>query len=239
MSGFCYTAKAKYAYPGSCVQRIYVCNLAAFEAKLCKSEQLGQFIVDMPAGTSLNSTSIWTTAVRFNAGTARPDVRNGTTGMSRSAGPFKYNVGKTGYYCVGAVPVSVSSSDDDTAAYVPASDADPSSLSSTIFTGVVDFQNTFQGYLPAAEYPKIWFYTCLTAVYALIGLGWGFLCFKYRQDILPIQHYVSATIGFLVVEMVAMSGYYRYLNASGSATLDKIYLVLGERVDKAYASSES
>lgn len=211
------------------LQRIFVCNLAAFRANLCKSEQLGQFIVDMPPGQLLNSTSIWTTAVRFDSGVARPNIRNGTLGMSRSAGPFKYNVPRTGYYCVGAVPVTVSSGQtgDEDAAYVPAADADGLDTSGTTFTGVVDFQNTFEGYLPAAEYPKIWFYTILAIVYAAIGTGWGVLCFKHRQEILPIQHYVSATIAFLVVEMIAISGYYRYLNLSGSATLDKIYLGLG------------
>ena len=27
----------------------------------------------------------------------------------------------------------------------------------------------------------------LTALYLLITIGWGFLCFKYRSDLLPIQ----------------------------------------------------
>lgn len=85
----------------------------------------------------------------------------------------------------------------------------------TVYTGVVDFENTFEGQLPAAEHPKIAFYGFLAVVYGLIGVAWAVLCLKFRREILPIQHYISATIAFIVVEMVAISGYYRYLNNSG------------------------
>ena len=147
--------------------------------------------------------------------------------MSRSSGPFKYNVNKTGYYCVGAVPVTVTSDEDDSL-NGSNSTLDAATPFGTVFTGVVDFENTFEGHLPAAEYPKIWFYTSLAVVYTLIGAGWAFLCFKHRQEILPIQHYISATIAFIVIEMFALAGYYRYLNNSGTASLDKLYLALGE-----------
>jgi hypothetical protein len=74
-----------------------------------------------------NSSSIFTTSVRFDS----------TLG-SRNSGPFKYPVASTGYYCVGSIPLIAEGA---------------TSLSS--FEGVVDFQNSFEGALPAAEYPKL------------------------------------------------------------------------------------
>lgn len=56
-----------------------------------------------------------------------------------ATGPYRYPVTKTGYYCVGAVPVIL----------------DNGAKSDSYFTGVVDFENVFGGHLPAAEWPKI------------------------------------------------------------------------------------
>jgi hypothetical protein len=195
-------------------QRVYVCNLAAYQANLCTMDQLGSFIVNAPQDVSLNSTSIYTTAVRFDT---RAMLGDGTeaTNAGINSGPFKYPVSRTGYYCVGAVPVTISGSGEDGLGNA-----------STTYTGVVDFINTFQGHLPAAEYPKIYFYAALAAMYALMGCGWAFLCWKFKGEILSLQHYVSATIVFIVVEMIALSGYYRYLNNSGTASLAKVYLGL-------------
>jgi hypothetical protein len=97
---------------------------------------LGKFIVTTTPEVSANSTSIYTTAVRFPAGLSQEDA-------VVNAGPFKYSVTKTGYYCVGAVPLSTEL----------ASDSYNSTILST-YTGVADFENTFIGHLPAAEYPK-------------------------------------------------------------------------------------
>jgi hypothetical protein len=117
--------------------------------------------------------------------------------------------------------------------------------SSVYFNGVVDFENVFEGHLPAAEYPKIPFYFSMGVVYLLLGIGWGVLCWRNRHEILGIQvrpapsnllrrqrltraqHYVSATIVFIVVEMFALWGYWSYLNASGTQRLSRPLLVLG------------
>lgn len=195
-----------------------MCNLAANQANLCTSDQLGQFIVDMPEGTSINDTAIWTTPVRFDSRASTVDTVGSAVdaALDINRGPFRYEVTKTGYYCVGAVPVTVStgaapSSDD----MDEGTSGNSSTTTRTTYTGVVDFENVFEGHLPASEYPKIWFYGALACAYTLIGLGWAYLCYRHRRDILPIQHYVSATIVFIVVEMIALSGYYRYLNDSG------------------------
>lgn len=56
-----------------------------------------------------------------------------------TSGPFRYPVPRTGFYCVGTVPVLVEGTDEE----------------STAYSGVVDFENVFGGRLAAAEYPKI------------------------------------------------------------------------------------
>lgn len=102
------------------------------------------------------------------------------------------------------------------------------------FEGQVIFHNTFTGELSAADYPKIGWYLFLTAVYLLAGLGWGGLCWRYRAELLPIQvrpstrdslvreeqeadvegwlgweqHYISAVLGYLTVEMFVTFVYY-------------------------------
>lgn len=81
------------------------------------------------------------------------------------------------------------------------------------FTGRVTFYNNFDGNLPAAEYPKLNFYFGLTVLYAVMGLGWLYMCMKHKDEILPVQHFISGTIVFLVIEMLAQWVYYFYLNA--------------------------
>lgn len=72
-----------------------------------------------------------------------------------------------------------------------------------------------QGHLAAGEYPKVAFYFFLTIAYLAVGLAWGVLCFQNRRELLPIQYYISATIGFLIIEMFTIFKYYDYLNTTG------------------------
>lgn len=118
----------------------YVCTVQAVTDSLCVEAELGQFICESrlccsasgetehfitdTATAPANSSSIFTTSVQFS------DVN--------TRGPFKYPVLRTGYYCVGTVPLS---SDD---------------FAVSAFDGVVDFQNIFPGHLSASEYPKLY-----------------------------------------------------------------------------------
>ena len=72
------------------------------------------------------------------------------------------------------------------------------------------------------------FYFLLGFVYIAIGITWAVFCFQNRGDILPLQHYVSGTIAFLIIEMFAISGYYSYLNTNGVRGFARPLLVLGE-----------
>lgn len=42
--------------------------------------------------------------------------------------------------------------------------------------------------------------------YAVLGGAWGWLCWQNRDDLLPIQYYLSSLVGFLIIEMVASWG---------------------------------
>lgn len=64
-------------------------------------------------------------------------------------------------------------------------------------------------------------------VYTTFAAVWGALCYKKREELLPIQYYLSSLVGFLVIEMVANWGYYRYLNAHGKGAASTVFLIVG------------
>lgn len=118
---------------------------------MCPSSSLGEFIVTTPIDVSPNSTSIFTTSVRFDKSAQEDDFL-----PQGSTGPFRYPVSKTGYYCVGAVPVTFEQPQlDTTKSDAESSDDSINPFAQISYTGVVDFENVFKGHLPAAEYPKI------------------------------------------------------------------------------------
>jgi len=189
--------------------RVYVCTLDAIAQSLCTKAELGEFIVSpLPAGVKRESLNIWTQRVKLEA---KPNSSG--TATQTGSGPYRYNVTKTGYYCVGAVPLTVGL---------------PSATNSTYstYTGVVSFENVFKGNLPAGEYPKVAFYGFVAIIYALVGILWGYNCYQHRTEILPVQHYISGSIVFLIIELTTVFGYYKYLNDFGNPSMARALLVL-------------
>lgn len=189
--------------------RVYVCTLDAIAQSLCTKAELGEFIVSpLPAGVKRESLNIWTQRVKLEAKPSPSD-----TATQTGSAPYRYNVTKTGYYCVGAVPLTVGL---------------PSATNSTYsrYTGVVSFENVFKGNLPAGEYPKVAFYGFVAIIYALVGILWGYNCYQHRTEILPVQHYISASIVFLIIELTTVFGYYKYLNDFGNPSMTRALLVL-------------
>lgn len=74
------------------------------------------------------------------------------------------------------------------------------------YTGSVLFMNKFDGQLPASDYPKVNFYLIMFIAYLTLGAAWGWICWQNRDELLPIQYYLSSLVGFLVIEMVASWG---------------------------------
>ncbi|KAK0199240.1 lung seven transmembrane receptor-domain-containing protein [Desarmillaria ectypa] len=152
----------------------------------------------------------------------RDSLNPSPNGIHMYTEPIQYLVRKTGYYCVAIVPVTVRNSASSGSSTRAPTDVPyhPS------YNGLVFFQNTFDGQLPATDYPKVIFYFVMFLVYATFAGAWGWLCYKHVQELLPIQYYLSGLVGLLVIEMVANWVYYRYLNAHGKSTASTVFLIV-------------
>ncbi|KIJ27183.1 hypothetical protein M422DRAFT_62056 [Sphaerobolus stellatus SS14] len=126
--------------------------------------------------------------------------------------PLTYKVDKTGYYCVAIVPITVDGLLGRQEGQSPH------------YQSIILFRNTFDGKLPATDYPKVNFYFAMFLVYSALGGVWAFLCFKHRDELLPIQFHISGIVGFLVIENIASWIYYRYLNAHGATGTATVFL---------------
>ncbi|KZF26673.1 putative integral membrane protein [Xylona heveae TC161] len=115
---------------------------------------------------------------------------------------INYPIKNTGYYCVSTYPYSAAK-----------------------YKAIVEFRNAY-GELPAAQIAKLPFYGGLTIVYAVIGIFWAFLYVQHRHDILPVQNYITAIIGFLIVEMLITWGFYDYRNRHGGNVGAKVMMVI-------------
>ncbi|KAJ7161382.1 lung seven transmembrane receptor-domain-containing protein [Mycena crocata] len=226
--------------------KTYVCTSNAMAGGFCTQAEMGRFIIDLPSGKYLNSTSFWTARVELPANrTARNEAATSSSSFWDNPGgnptppannysspwrrdhsppdnlnpspdglysytePIKYRVRKTGYYCVAMVPVTVQRNEGH-----------------ATYQGLVFFQNTFDGKLPATDYPKVNFYFVMFLVYASFGAAWGWLCYQHVHELLPIQYYLSGLVALVTIEMVANWAYYRYLNAHGKSTASTVFLIV-------------
>ncbi|KAI5960000.1 hypothetical protein KGF57_002000 [Candida theae] len=103
-----------------------------------------------------------------------------------------YPINQTGYYCIST--------------FSPTSD-------DVKYRGTINFQNAF-GQLNASEIPKLPAYGILTLCYAIALALFGFQFFKKRKEnqILPLQRYLLAMLGFLTFDTLVIWSYYDYVN---------------------------
>ncbi|KAJ8597616.1 hypothetical protein M405DRAFT_876881 [Rhizopogon salebrosus TDB-379] len=233
--------------------KTYVCTTDAVRVGFCSPENLGKFIFSSDDGTTISQTSLWTASIALNQTTSDSDSsgfwdnpegnpsppddedsspwRRELQHISRQSNetlnpspydtiaytqPIQYQVRKTGYYCVAIVPVTVMN---------PAARQEPTDVPyHPTYNGVVLFRNTFDGELPATDYPKVNFYLFMFFAYVIVGSAWAWLCYKHVTELLPIQYYLSSLVAFLVIEMVANWVYYRYLNAHGKNAASVVFL---------------
>ncbi|KAG8728425.1 hypothetical protein FRC11_011094, partial [Ceratobasidium sp. 423] len=171
---------------------------------------------DNPAGNPTPPPSEWDSPWRRGVALSpAPRHVNNTivpNGVLWYKDPILYQVDKKGYYCVAAIPTTTGAT-ADTAVHAE-------------FTGKILFHNVFHGKLAATDYPKINFYMVLALVYVVLGGVWGFLCFRHRDDLLPLQFYISYLVGFLVIEMTATWAYYRYLNSHDRGAATTMFLAV-------------
>lgn len=102
---------------------------------------------------------------------------------------INYKVERTGYYCV--------------ATYA----------GHNKYKGSINFQNAF-GHLSALEIPKLPAYGILTLCYVVALALYGFQFFKKRKQnqILPLQRYLLAILGFLAFDTLVVWLYYDLVN---------------------------
>ncbi|KAH8653518.1 lung seven transmembrane receptor-domain-containing protein [Xylariales sp. PMI_506] len=162
----------------------YICDTATVAKGYCEEADLGKFILT-PNATDQSSALILTQAVHI-----------------RSPSELKYDIKKTGYYCVSSYGYSANE-----------------------YMAAVEFREAY-GELPATQIPKLPFYGGVTILYAVVVVFWGFLYYQHRYDILPVQNYITAILIFLVVEMLMTWGFYDYLNRHGTNVGSQVLLVV-------------
>ncbi|KAH8547741.1 lung seven transmembrane receptor-domain-containing protein [Umbelopsis sp. PMI_123] len=143
-----------------------------------------------------------------------PENERNTTSILNQAFSLKanesdgviYAISKTGYYCLAIVPVE--------------------DASGTLghFGAWVEWRFPY-GELPAVDYPKLIFYGVCSIIYLIIGLYWAIQTFRYWNDILPVQNYISGVIFFLAVEMAFNWGYWESYNQTGKTSWGLLILV--------------
>ncbi|KAG2367769.1 protein PTM1 [Suillus spraguei] len=226
--------------------KTYVCTTDAVRVGLCAYDNVGKFIFSSDDGTTANQTTFWTASVALNqtSGTSSESLENNSatpadnhtlplrsrefyhilqqssdpspSGIVTYTQPIQYQVRKKGYYCVAILPVTVLN---------PTTRQVPTDVPyHPTYSGVILFRNTFDGQLPATDYPKVNFYLAMFFVYVIAGSVWAWLCYKHVTELLPIQYYLSSLVAFLVIEMVANWVYYRYLNAHGKTAASVVFL---------------
>nr|KAJ3420563.1 N-alpha-acetyltransferase 30 [Polyrhizophydium stewartii] len=82
------------------------------------------------------------------------------------------------------------------------------------------------GLLPGLFYPALVFYGVISMAYLAVGVVWMVLSFRYWSDLLPIQHYVSGVIAFLILEMAFNFGLYENFNKTGVVSTFLMVLVV-------------
>ncbi|KAI0347767.1 hypothetical protein BDW22DRAFT_17032 [Trametopsis cervina] len=77
-----YLGKITSMTDDSLPQKTYVCTSDAVKGGFCDSAHLGQFILDLPQGKSINDTSFWTARVGFGDGQGTPESPNSEVSTS-------------------------------------------------------------------------------------------------------------------------------------------------------------
>lgn len=143
-----------------------MCTSDALRSGYCDSSNLGRFIIDLPEGKTLNETSFWTARVGFSSSESSSGS-DSTSEVLWYDAPIQYPILKTGFYCVAIVPVTVLPEESS----VAERQADTDVSFHPSYSGVILFKNTFNGNLPASDYPKVTFYSVMLLAYAAMATG--------------------------------------------------------------------
>uniref|UniRef100_A0A8H7Y739 Uncharacterized protein n=1 Tax=Psilocybe cubensis TaxID=181762 RepID=A0A8H7Y739_PSICU len=190
-------------------QKTYVCTSSAVSAGYCTRAQLGRFILDLPVGKSINDTSFWSARVQLPANkTTSPKASNGfwdnpegnpTPPISPYASPWRRDVDDVELVArwpktpTAAIPVTVQGSTRRADTDVP---YHPS------YKGTVLFKNTFDGELPATDYPKVVYYLSGLVGLLVIEMFANWVYYRY----LNAHGRSTASTVFLIVVAILDAG---------------------------------
>ncbi|CDO96503.1 unnamed protein product [Kluyveromyces dobzhanskii CBS 2104] len=170
----------------------YICDDEAIEESLCTEEDRNKFIVvpEVYDPESETKKSLATTVQTFYLE---------ETGLVKE----KYQVKRTGYYCVGTFTRSGSVS----------------------YKADVNFRNSF-GNLAAAEINKLPLYGLLAIFYVVAMALYLFAFWKHKHELLPLQKYLLAAFIFLTIDTIFIWGYYDLKNNKGNTAGTTVYMVI-------------
>ncbi|KAL5034175.1 hypothetical protein RTP6_002039 [Batrachochytrium dendrobatidis] len=150
------------------------------------------------------STTIPTLSTSLPAASPSPTIPAPPVYIINSTTDIVYNVAESGMYCV--LMLTEQKKDQD------------------YYLSVV--MNGPYGLLPGMFYPAWIFYGVISMAYLILGIVWMSLSFKYWKDILPIQHFVSGVIAFLIIEMAFNFGMYDNYNNTGVVSIPLMIFVV-------------
>ncbi|KAJ3334317.1 hypothetical protein HDU76_000009 [Blyttiomyces sp. JEL0837] len=93
------------------------------------------------------------------------------------------------------------------------------------FQASITYENPY-GKLPGPDYPKLPFFGFLSITYLLIGAVWCIRAWMSWKDLLMLQHYVTAVIFFLMIEMAFNYGFFEDYNLWGSPNMGLLVMVV-------------
>ena len=188
-------------------QEFEICYIEQVKSGKCNETQLNQFIIP-PANASEISFPFLNQGVHWHSDSllAKRQSTNSSGNETVPSIPdtihntdstdlvFLYNVTKTGYFCVIAVP-------DETEKELDYS--------------IRMFVQGPYGALPALFFPALPFFASQFAVYSLIGFVWLVASLINRKELLPIQNLIGGMIFFLVIENAVNMAFFIDFNNHG------------------------
>uniref|UniRef100_A0A6B2L5V6 GOST seven transmembrane domain-containing protein n=1 Tax=Arcella intermedia TaxID=1963864 RepID=A0A6B2L5V6_9EUKA len=83
-----------------------------------------------------------------------------------------------------------------------------------LVNGIIQWKNPY-GYLSGLLFPYLPMYICLSIAFLALLLVWSFFLVKYRENLMGLQHAVTATLSFALIENVLWSYDYISYNIQG------------------------
>ncbi|KAI9068044.1 hypothetical protein FKP32DRAFT_196235 [Trametes sanguinea] len=150
--------------------------------------------------------------------TTRPGVRPSPAEIVCYDGPIRFPVREHGYYCIAIVPVI---------AWQPKGTFAYGNPGAPRYAGTILFHNTFDGRLPASEYPKLYVYFALFCGYLTLAIAWGCSCWQNTEQLLTVQ----ALLGTFVLDEFASWMYYYRRNTHGEDGISAAFHVIVSSID--------